>query len=155
MLLIHFTLIILSYHLLNSTFFLACPGPRGLPNWAALSWLLHMLAMSLCPPLLLGLDSLLFSFSFSWHAYLLPPPLTCSQALEILNSCLCLPCSTSGCQHLYLPIRTNWGQVPRVYVSLTNRFWGMWLAFLIQAATTPSWTRILQGLTIPDSASSF
>lgn len=41
-----------------------CSGPGGLPNWAILSLLLHMLAMPPCPPLFSGMESLL---SFSWE----------------------------------------------------------------------------------------
>ena len=40
-----------------------CSGPRGLPNWAALSWLLHMVTMPLCPALFSGMASLLPSLS--------------------------------------------------------------------------------------------
>ena len=47
--------------------YLGCSGPRGLPKWAtlwaALSWLLHMVAIHLCPPIFLGIVSFLSSTS--------------------------------------------------------------------------------------------
>lgn len=42
------------------------------------------------------------------------PPFSGSQAQEILKCPLCLPYPAIVCQHLNLPIRTNWGQGPSV-----------------------------------------
>lgn len=50
------------------------------------------------------------------------PPSSRSQTWEIPKSCLCLPCPAIGCRHCYLPIRTNWGEVPRSYVQIPRQF---------------------------------
>lgn len=43
--------LILSYYLLSSMFYLGCSRPGWAALWAVLSWLLHMVAMPLCPAL--------------------------------------------------------------------------------------------------------
>jgi len=92
---LHFLpLMILSYYLLNSVLHLGCSGPRGLPSWAGLSWLLHTATMPLCPALFSGMGFFLLSSTLSQLLLLLsfsnflPVPIP-----GILKSRLCLPSS--------------------------------------------------------------
>jgi hypothetical protein len=92
--------------LTNSMSYLGCSEPRGLPNWAALSWPLHMAAM----PLLHALSGRrLSSPMHSPHIRGSLPSFLKVPSPGILKSRLCLSCSAIGCWHLYLPIRTKWG----------------------------------------------
>ena len=72
----HLLPIIPSYYLLSFIFCLGCPGPSWAALWAVLSWLLHMVAMPLCPEVVSGMASLLSSTltSVVWLILLLPAP---------------------------------------------------------------------------------
>ena len=95
---IYLWLIIPSYSLLILSSILAAPDPVGQASWL---WLCRI--------------AFLVSSTLSWHCGS-PSSSSGSKAWEILKShfCLCFP--AIGCWHLYLPIRTNWGRVPRSYV---------------------------------------
>jgi hypothetical protein len=106
-------------------FYLGCSRPVWAAFWAMLSWLLHMVAMPLCPALFSGMASLLCTtlshmLVLLLSSHLSPKPgnskiLPLSDLLDV------------GCLLLYLPIRTKWGQVPRSYVqthSCKQDFWG-------------------------------
>lgn len=53
-----------------------------------------------------------------------PPSLLQVASLGTLKFCLCLPSPLIGCWHLYLPIRTNWGQKLRAEVLVQKVFPG-------------------------------
>jgi hypothetical protein len=64
------------------------------------------------------------------HGNSLLPSLPSDPKPRIHKSCLCLSSLAIGCWHLYLPIRINWGQVPRSYMQTLSckQFWGTHLA---------------------------
>jgi hypothetical protein len=58
----------------------------------------------------------------------------------------CLPCPAISCQHLYLPIRTKWDQIPRIYVQAP--LYKQFLGSIISNRNTNSYTYCLG---IPES----
>ena len=88
---------------------------------AALSQPLHG-----CPCLPVPHSSGMASFlTFSWHGGSLPSS-SLSMPSPGNSHILPLSCGGIGCRHLYLPIKTNWGQGPSVFSvrHSCNQFWG-------------------------------
>lgn len=124
-------------------FHLGCSWPNWAARWASFSWPLYMAALVLPPA---GLyPSMAIVFSPLLHTltpkarqphFLGPKPGNPESHLSISSPAL-------GCCHLYLPIRVNWGQVPRSYMKTLSwkQFWGQLALEYKQLQLSKKWKK--------------